>query len=74
MFSNIHFFSYAISEWNKLELQIRKANSLFSFKNSLLKLGRPVPNLALTYITGLNPVGLKLVARLRVGLSHLNEH
>ena len=44
MFSNIHFFPYAISEWNKLDLQICKANSLLSFKNALLKLGQPVPN------------------------------
>ena len=29
------FFPYAISEWNKLDLQIRKANSLLSFKNAL---------------------------------------
>ena len=43
MFLNIHFFPYAISEWNKLDLQIRKANSL-SFKNTLLKLGQSVPN------------------------------
>ena len=38
------FFAYAISEWNKLDLQIHKANSLLSFKNALLKLGRPVSN------------------------------
>ena len=34
-----------------------KANSLLSFKNSLLKLGRPVPN---SYFHIHNPVGLKL--------------
>ena len=32
------FFPYAISECNELDLQIRKANSLLSFKNALLKL------------------------------------
>ena len=71
MFSNIHFFPYAISEWEKLDLQIRKANSLLSFKNALLKLGRLVPD---SYFNIHNPVGLKALIRLRVGLSHLNEH
>ena len=50
------FFPYAISEWNKLDLQIRKANSLLSFKNVLLKLGQPVPNSCFNIH---NPVGLK---------------
>ena len=31
------FLPYAISKWKKLDLQIRKANSLLSFKNVLLK-------------------------------------
>ena len=65
------FFPYAISEWNKLDLQIRKADSLLSFKNVLLKVGHPVPN---SYFNIHNPVGLKLLTRLRIGLSHLNEH
>ena len=65
------FFPYAISEWNKLDLQIRKADSLLSFKNVLLKIGHPVPN---SYFNIHNPVGLKLLTRLRIGLSHLNEH
>ena len=65
------FFPYAISEWNKLDLQIRKANSLLSFKNALLKLGRPVP---ISCFNIHNAIGLKLLTRLRVGLSHLKEH
>ena len=36
---NYLFFPYAISEWDKLDLQICIANSLLSFKNVLLKLG-----------------------------------
>ena len=27
------FFLYALSEWNKLDIQIRKGNSLWYFKN-----------------------------------------
>ena len=71
MFSNIHFFPYVTSEWEKLDLQIRKANSLLSFKNALLKLGRLVPN---SYFNIHNPVGLKILIRLRAGLSNLNEN
>ena len=78
MFSNVFsiryfsicIFSHMLSEWNKLDLQICKANSLLSFKNTLRKLGRPVPNSCFNIH---NPVGLKLLTRLRVGLTHLND-
>ena len=50
---------------------LTNANSLLSFKNALLKLGWPVPNSCFNIR---NPVGLKLLTRLQVGLSHLNEH
>ena len=53
-----------------MDLQIRKASSLFSFKNTLLKLSQPV---ASSYFSIHNPVGSKLLTRLEVGLSHLNE-
>ena len=57
-------------EWNKLDSNIR--NSTYPvFRNHLLKIIRPE----------LNPVyniknynGLKLLTRLRLSLSHLNEH
>ena len=65
MFSNIHFF-YVI-----FQNRTRKGNSLLSFKNALLKLGRSVPNSCFNIH---NPAGLKPLTRLRVGLSHLNEH
>ena len=60
-----------ISEWNKLDLQIHKGNGLLSFQNAHLKLGWPVPN---SYFNIDNPVRLKLLTRLQVGISHLNEH
>ena len=41
------------------------------FKNSLLKIGRPMPNPTFNIH---NPLGLKLLTHLRLGLSHLNEH
>ena len=52
------FFPYTIREWNKLDLQ-------------LLKLGRPTSDLIYEIHHAL---GLKLLTRLRLGLSHLNEH
>ena len=52
-------------------MQIRRSESFLSFKNSLLKIGRltakPTYNIR-------NPIGLKFLTRLRLGLSHLNEH
>ena len=54
-----------IQERNKLDLPTRKASSLLNFINVLIKLGRPVPN---SYFNTHNPVGLKLLTRLRVGL------
>ena len=52
-------------------MSIRSSTSLSTFKISLLNLVRPLPN-SNTYIN--NPLGLKLLTRLRLGLSHLREH
>ena len=35
------YFPHTILEWNKLNIQIRRWKSLLSFKNYLLKIGRP---------------------------------
>ena len=44
---------------------------MLSFRNVLLKIGRPT----LTPVYNiLNPNGLKLLTRLRLGLSHLNKY
>ena len=60
-----------VLELNKLDMQIRRSESFLSFKNSLLKIGRPIAKP--TYNIH-NPIGLKFLTRLRLGLSHLNEH
>ena len=65
------FFPCTIIEWNKLDLDVRKSRSYATFRNTLLKLGRPIQR-AIYSIN--NPVGLKLLTRPRLGLSHLNEH
>ena len=56
---------------DKLDMQIRRSESFLSFKNSLLKIGRPTAKP--TYNIH-NPIGLKFLTRFRLGLSHLKEH
>ena len=66
MFSNTpFFFPY------KLDLQLRNAKFFKKFRNTLLKLGQPTPNLI--HITH-HPLGLKLLTKLRLGLTHLNKN
>ena len=57
-------------EWNKLDVKVRKSESLPYLRNVLLQVGRPT--VKPVYYTH-NPIGLKLLTRLRLGLSHLNE-
>ena len=52
-------------------MKIRKANSLMSFENSSLRVGRLT---AMPTYGVHNPIGLKFLTRLRLGPSHLNEH
>ena len=68
----ILFFSlYTIKEWNKLRLEIRNSESYSLFKKSLLKFTRTIPN---SVFSVPDIYGIKLLTRLRVGLSHLREH
>ena len=65
------FFPSAISEWNKLDLNIRNPASLDAFKKKLLNSIRPCSN---SIFDIHNPLGIKLLTRLRLGLSPLHEH
>ena len=65
------FFRYTIKEWNNLSLEIRKSVSYEVFKNSLLKFIRPSPN---SLFNVSDSPGIKILTRLRLGLSHLREH
>ena len=65
------FFPNVINEWNKLDQKIKDATSFSLFQASLLKMGRPHANS--TYRIH-NPIGIKLLTRLHLGLSHLTEH
>ena len=64
------FFPWAITEWNSLDLQIRNL-SYTAFRKHFIDEFRPVPNSVLNIH---NPIGIKLLTRLRLRLSHLNEH
>ena len=65
------FFPSAITEWNQLDLNIRHSASLDTFKKKLLNFIRFCDN----SIFGIhNPLGIKLITRLRLGLIHLHEH
>ena len=65
------FFPSVISEWNKLDLEIRNSASLEIFKKHLLNFIRPNSRNVFNIN---NPLGLKLLARLRIGFRHLKEH
>ena len=65
------FFPSVIIEWNRLDFNVRNSVSLEVFKKSILKFIRPSPN---SIFRIHNPTGIKLLTRLRVGLSHLRHH
>ena len=67
------YFPATIMAWNKCDVKLRKSESLPYFRNALLKVGQPT---AKPIYNIHNPIGLKLLTRLRPGLmlSHLNEH
>ena len=65
------FYATTIIEWNSLDSDIRNCESLALFKKHLLALLRPSANSAFHRH---NLEGLKLTARLLLGLSHLRFH
>ena len=69
-FSN-SFLPHSIREWNNLNHDTTKIDCYPSFRNTLLKSMRPVPN---RFFDACDLLDLKLLTRLRVGLSHLHEH
>ena len=60
-----------IKEWNKLSFEIRNSESYSILKKSLLKFTRTISN---SVFSVADIYGIKLLTRLRVGLSHLREH
>ena len=66
-----YFFPSAIIEWNKIDPNLRNSKSISVFKEKMLNFIRPSPN---SVFDIRNPKGIKLITRLRLGLSHLREH
>ena len=63
------FFPYCVNEWNNLKADIRNAKSLSIFKKLIIS-GKKENPLFSVY----DPLGLKLLTRLRLDFSHVNEH
>ena len=64
------FYPNDRNEWNKLDEKIKGTTSLFLFKALLLKMGCSHANSTRRI---LNPIGIKLLMCLQLGLSHNNE-
>ena len=65
------FYPHCLSEWNKLDPEIRLAPSVAVFKKKLLSIIRPP---AKSFFGIHDPIGLSHLCQLRVGLSKLNFH
>ena len=65
------FFQYCFKEWNKLDNRIRKAESLGKFKSLLLSFMK-VKSCSVFSIH--DPMGIKLLTRLHLRYTCLNDH
>ena len=65
------FFLSTTIEWNNLDQDLRNSESYTLFHSSILKFIRPPPN---SFYGCQNIMGIKLVTRLHLGLSNLQEH
>ena len=65
------FFPSTIIEWNNLDPTLRNSKRFVDFKNSILEFIRASPS---NVFNCNNHKGIKLITRLRVGMSHLREH
>lgn len=65
------FFPYCVREWNKLGVNLQNSVSISRFKKALLDFIRPK---SCPIFDIFDPIGIKLLTRLRLNLSHLREH
>ena len=63
------FFPYCINEWNNLTVKTRNAKSINIFKKSIIN-----ENQENSLFNVYDPLRVKLLRRLRLQFSHLNEH
>ena len=65
------FFPYCTKEWNQVNDDIKKIESIKKFKKTLIKIIRTKEN----SVFGVSDIyGIKLLTRLRLNFSHLNKH
>ena len=64
-------FPSTVIEWNNLDKSIRNSESFALLKKTILQFIRPTANRTFNCH---NPIGIKLITRLRLGLSHLGDH
>ena len=65
------FFPSTMNDWFNLDSTVRDSESIAIFKKRLLSFIGPIPSNVYNIF---DPIGLKFLTRLRLGLSHLNEH
>ena len=71
LFFKNSYFPSTIIEWNKLDSNIRNSDTLNIFKSKILKFKRPTAN---SIFDCHKPIGVKLLTRLQLEVSHLCEH
>ena len=64
------FLPYSIKKWDKLDSEVRNADTYASFRKTLLNFLRPIGNSTYKIY---DPVGIILLTRLRFGFSHLSN-
>ena len=69
--SAILFLPSTLNEWFRLDINTRNSESISVFKIRLLSFIHPYQS---NIFNIFDPIGLKLLTRSRLGLSHLNEH
>ena len=65
------YFPSIVTEWNNLYKSIKNSESFSIFKKNILQFIGPSPN---SVFNCHDPKGVKLLARLRLGLTHLYDH
>ena len=65
------FKPYVVREWKRLSAEYCNSNSCQKFRKSFLSFIKPTCSSVFSIH---HPVGIKLLARLRLGVSHLHEH
>ena len=67
----LSFFPHCAEAWGNLSEELRNIDSINTFKSSILNFDRPREN---SVFAVHDIIGVKLLTRLRLDFSHLNEH